>query len=71
MLILLTVTLCFSVLSCLGICLLLFIKFKEKGGVKRVLKPSEELADFLADIRRSGYGIVRVDPDTVMRRSPR
>ena len=60
----------FSFLSCCGTAILAFLKIKEVG-IRRILKPTEELADFLGDVRKSGYGLVRVDPDSVMRRSPR
>lgn len=33
--------------------------------------PSQELSEFLADFKTHGYSFVRVDPDSVMLRSPR
>lgn len=33
--------------------------------------PSEELHEFLKDLHVHGYGILRVDPDTILKRSPR
>jgi hypothetical protein len=59
-----------SLLNTLALAALAVVKYRE-SSVKRLHKPSTELADFLADIRHHGYGVARIDPDTVMRRSPR
>jgi hypothetical protein len=61
-------------LLCVQTCVLLyfvFLQFKKSGGKSFMpRRPSDELADFMADIKRHGYGVVRIDPDTVMRRGP-
>jgi hypothetical protein len=59
-----------SLLNTLALAALAVVRYRE-SGVKRLHKPSTELADFLADIRHHGYSVCRIDPDTLMRRSPR
>lgn len=59
-------------LTCINtgsLAVLAYCRYRE-SGVRRLTRPSTELADFLADIRHHGYGLLRVDPDTVMRRGP-
>lgn len=60
--------LCFSVLNSVGLFALAAHYFTQKT-VKR--PPNEELADFLTDVKIHGYGVVRLDPDALLLRSPR
>lgn len=70
MTILLSLTLVLTLVNsvCLGV--FVFLEF-QKMRIRNVVKPSTELADFFTDVKRHGYGFVRVDPDSVMARSPR
>jgi hypothetical protein len=40
-------------------------------AAKKKPAPTEELADFLSDLRTHGCGVVRIDPDNLLLRSPR
>jgi hypothetical protein len=57
-----------SVLLLISLVLNTYQFFKRK---KTKTTRSEELADFLADYQTHGFGFVRVDPDSVLLRSPR
>jgi hypothetical protein len=59
----------FCFINSAALAALAVIRYRE-SGIRRLNKPSTELADFLADIRHHGYGVLRIDPDTVMRRGP-
>jgi hypothetical protein len=58
-----------SFFNSLALIALAVIRYRE-SGIRRLTKPSSELSDFLSDIRHHGYGVIRIDPDTVMRRGP-
>jgi len=48
------------------------IKFQKKQieEMKSTKAPSEELTEFLSDVKNNGYGFVRVDPGNVFWRKP-
>jgi hypothetical protein len=68
--ILLSLVLALTLVNTLAIAVLAAKEFRTLG-IKRVIKPSTELADFLDDIKSHGYGVIRLDPDTLMARGPR
>lgn len=49
-----------------ALAILAIAKHKKDG----IVNPTSELADFMGDLKRHGYSVARVDPDTVLRRSP-
>lgn len=59
-----------SLLNTIALIALAFLKARDTG-VKKITKPTTELADFLDDIKVHGYGCVRLDPDSLIRRGPR
>lgn len=62
-----------TVFNTLSLFILAISKYREltKATLNQVIRPSTELADFLDDIKRHGYAVVRVDPDSLLMRSPR
>lgn len=39
-------------------------------GIKKITRPTTDLADFLDDVKKHGFGVIRLDPDTLMLRRP-
>lgn len=65
-------TLIISALSLSLIILLLILWFlKHKNEKHDVRSPSKELMDFLYDMDKHGYGVIRVDPNNIFYRSPK
>lgn len=67
--VLLSIILALCLVNTLAIAILAAKEFKSLA-IKRVIKPSTELADFFDDIKSYGYGVARIDPDTLMARGP-
>jgi len=66
-----TLLVCLIILSVANYALLLYLVKKKPAFKKSLHPPSEELVDFLGDLKRHGYGVVRIDPENLMYRSPR
>lgn len=54
-----------------SILIFLFVQSLRARGVRPITRPTQELADFMDDIKGHGYSVVRVSPDSIMVRSPR
>ena len=46
-------------------------ELEKKLSEKEAVKPSKELADFMLDLKTNGYGVVRIDPDSIFYRGTR
>lgn len=42
-----------------------------KKATPKENKNSKELADFMTDIKKYGYGVVRIDPDSILYITPK
>lgn len=59
-----------SALNTAAIVVIVLLKLRETG-IRRVMKPSTELADFLDDVKLHGFGVIRLDPDSLLARRVR
>lgn len=66
----LNLILALTTLNTIALCFVGFVYYR-KSGIRLVQKPNQELGDFMRDIQIHGYGVTRIDPDSLMRRSPR
>jgi len=64
------VLLCLSLINSAALALIALNQLKETR-IKKILRPTTELADFLDDIKAHGYSVVRIDPDSIMARGVR
>jgi hypothetical protein len=66
----LTLLLCLTALNTVAILTGAF--FFVRSLIKKThQKPTVDLADFLDDLKVHGFGVVRLDPDSLLVRSPR
>lgn len=54
-----------------NICLTAYILYLKKTPQKPPLQQSQELVDFIQDMKTHGYGVVRINPDNVFFRRPK
>lgn len=54
-----------------NICFTAYILYLKKTPPKAPIQQSQELVEFLQDMKTHGYGVVRINPDNVFFRRPK
>jgi hypothetical protein len=74
MTIVLSVVLVLSLLNTLALVALSYVYYQKsnlKEEKKKLQNQGADLSDFMSDLKIHGYGVVRLDPDNLIYRTPR